>query len=570
MVSWRQRQRIGWEAVVNSVRGESNLAQAVRRLPHKTARLLEHLRRRGAGVTLTTKPWAIGRRDDAIARGAHKSAHMDCAFVFDEMGDFCEQQGCWIALPYSVVRNWPNLRVSPIGAVPERDRRPRLIVDYSFSELNAETLQLAPAEAMQFGRALNRILKRILEADPRYDPVQLAKIDIADGFYRVWVQFNDVPKLGVALPTSPGEPPLIAFPLTLPMVWVELPPYYFTVLTETVCDLENVRLRQRAATTTTHRLETIAATTPPSDDNATHAALLQERTCLSGRLRSDKRCSEGCPPTAYVDVYVDDFLLMAQTVPQQTRAMQTKLDAIDQQVFRPLAAHDPSHRKEPASVKKMLNGDACWATTKRMVTRAGPPPNVSWGGTSTPRLRPSPCHPISWSASSNCSTPSALHTNACRCNAGTNCWGNSVPCPQHFRAPGVSSPSSKTPCVEQITIECVLPRMYGIWRRTFGPSPTRCTHAQLGYGKSCPENPFSLELLMRAAPVWATYGVPAPRRRTTAPSCGACAIRTCDLGPAQGHHLHLRSGAGCPHRSQGRARPSPSDSRAHHLDGHGQ
>jgi hypothetical protein len=181
--------RIGWEAVVNRARGESNIARQVRRLPHKAARLLEHLRRRGAGVTTVAEPWTPKRRDEAVARGAHKSAHMDRAFVFDELTDFCKQ-GYWIVLPYSEVREWRMLRISPIGAVPQRDRRPRLIVDYSFSDLNAETLQLAPTEAMQFGRALQRVFKHIVEADPRYGPVHLAKIDIADGCnagtYRSW------------------------------------------------------------------------------------------------------------------------------------------------------------------------------------------------------------------------------------------------------------------------------------------------------------------------------------------------------------------------------------------------
>ena len=324
---------------MEKARGESNLSRAVRRLPYKAARLSEHLRRRGAGVTLTTKPWTAQQCDAAVARGAHKSAYMDRAFDFDEMRDFCEQ-GYWIVLPYAAVRNWENLRVSPIGAVPQRDRRPRLIVDYSFSDLNAETLKLAPAEAMQFGRALQRVLKHILDADPRFGPVYLAKIDIADGFYRVWVQFRDVPKLGVVQPTSHGEPPLLAFPLTLPMRWVELPPY-FTVLTETACNVANARLRRRAAATTQHRLETVAAT-PPPENNAVDAALHSERIRSFGRLRSHKRCSEGRPPTAYVDVYVDDLLLLAQTAPQQARVMRTTLEAIDE-IFRPLAAHDPAH-----------------------------------------------------------------------------------------------------------------------------------------------------------------------------------------------------------------------------------
>ena len=66
----------------------------------------------------------------------------------------------------------------------------------------------------------------------------MAKIDIADGFYRVWLQIADIPQLGVALPTTPGGDPLVAFPLALPMGWVESPPY-FTSLTETSCGLAN-------------------------------------------------------------------------------------------------------------------------------------------------------------------------------------------------------------------------------------------------------------------------------------------------------------------------------------------
>jgi hypothetical protein len=67
-----------------------------------------------------------------------------------------------------------------------------------------------------------------------------------------------------------------------------------------------------------------------------------------------------------VDVYVDDFLLLAQTATQRRRVMRAALHAIDD-VFRPLAPDDPSHRKEPASVKKMLKGDAYWSPQKRML-----------------------------------------------------------------------------------------------------------------------------------------------------------------------------------------------------------
>lgn len=346
---------------MSKARGESNVSRGVRHLPHKAARLLEHLRRRGAGVLTSTAPWTLHRLDAAVTRGSHKSAHQDREFVLEEMMDFC-RQGYWMVVPYAAVRHWTNLRLSPIGAVPQRDRRPRLIVDYSFSDVNGETVQLAPPEAMQFGRALHRVLKRIVEADGRYGPVYLAKIDIADGFYRVWLQSRDIIKLGVVLPTSPGQPPLIAFPLTLPMGWVESPPY-FTVLTETACDLANASLRHND-NATPHRLEQVAATLP---DTATVPALPSKRLRSHERLRSGQRPrSPGRPPVAAVDVYVDDFLLMAQTAPQRTKVLRTTLNAIDQ-VFRPLAPTDPNHRKEPASVKKMLKGDACWDTKKRIL-----------------------------------------------------------------------------------------------------------------------------------------------------------------------------------------------------------
>jgi hypothetical protein len=328
-------------------------------VPHKASRLLQHLRRKGASVWTTTLPWSAERCDEAVRRGSHKSAHEDREFVFQEMADFCAQ-GYWAVLPYTVVRHWSNLRVSPLGAVPQRDRRPRLIVDYSFSAVNAETVPLAPSEAMQFGRALQRVMTRVVQAERRYGHVYLAKIDIADGFYRVWLQIADIPKLGVVLPTSPGQPALIAFPLTLPMGWVESPPY-FTALTETACDLANQSLRardERARRMGAHRLEAVAATPPPDTGGP--------KTGAAVRRMEHRAPPQGRPPVAAVDVYVDDFLLLAQTEAQKRDVMRASLHAIDA-VFEPLSPQDPPHRKEPASVKKMLKGDACWATTKRIL-----------------------------------------------------------------------------------------------------------------------------------------------------------------------------------------------------------
>jgi hypothetical protein len=115
------------------------------------------------------------------------------------------KKGQWTVLPVQLVRHMRKLRISPTGVVPQRDCRPRTIVDYSFCDVNEDTAPWAPAEAMQFGRALHRILRRILEAHPRFGPVYISKVDIADGFYRVWLLLSDIPTLGVALPTTNGE-----------------------------------------------------------------------------------------------------------------------------------------------------------------------------------------------------------------------------------------------------------------------------------------------------------------------------------------------------------------------------
>ena len=368
-------QREGWQAYVDRVRGASNMASGVGALPHKAGRLLNHLRKRGAGVTMSTAPWSTAQCEAAMRRGPHKSSHGERVFVFEEILDFCKQ-GYWAVVPFSSVRHWRNLRVSPLGVVPQRDRRPRLIVDYSFSGVNDDTVPLAPKEAMQFGRALQRILTTIIKADPRFGHVHLSKIDIADGFYRVWLQCHDIPTLGVALPTTPGQPPLIAFPLALPMGWVESPPY-FSTLTETACDLanNNLRSRPRRRRSTVHRLEAVAST-PPDDA----VAYVGKGAAIS---HAEHERDQIRPPVASVDVYVDDFLLLAQTENNKQQVLRETLHSIDD-VLRPLNPSDPPHRKEPASVKKMLKGDACWSTAKRVLgwdidTRAStihlPPPS---------------------------------------------------------------------------------------------------------------------------------------------------------------------------------------------------
>jgi hypothetical protein len=70
-----------------------------------------------------------------------------------------------------------------------------------------------------------------------------AKVDIADGLYRIWVKAADVPKLGVLLPAGPGQERLTGFPVVLSMGWKESSTV-FTSATETVADLANDQITQ--------------------------------------------------------------------------------------------------------------------------------------------------------------------------------------------------------------------------------------------------------------------------------------------------------------------------------------
>ena len=208
-----------------------------------------------------TREWSEEHIREAIQRGPHKSATEHVEFLRTEFVDMI-QKGHWTLLPASLVEKLLGLRLSPLGVVPQRERRPRTICDYTYFGVNDETIAGAPVEAMQFGRALQRILHQIHNANPAHGPIYLSKIDIADGFYRVWLNTEDIPKLAVLFPTAKGEEPLIGFPLVLPMGWKESTPSFCTT-TETIVDLANEKLRDPSHQPAPHRLDLVSETPAP-------------------------------------------------------------------------------------------------------------------------------------------------------------------------------------------------------------------------------------------------------------------------------------------------------------------
>ena len=68
--------------------------------------------------------------------------------------------------------------------------------------------------------------------------MRLAKHDLKDSFYRMFLKPLDAPKLAVTIPVYPDEEPLVAIPLACTMGWTQSPPT-FSAMSETVADLAN-------------------------------------------------------------------------------------------------------------------------------------------------------------------------------------------------------------------------------------------------------------------------------------------------------------------------------------------
>ena len=113
-----------------------------------------------------------------------------------------------------------------------------------------------PLEVMQFGVALSWILWLLQHANPSQGPAYLAKYDISDGFYCMFLHPEDMLKLSVLMPCYKGELQLVAVLLSTIMGWVSSPPSFCTA-SETVADLANASLYKN--TVPPHHLEDAAS-----------------------------------------------------------------------------------------------------------------------------------------------------------------------------------------------------------------------------------------------------------------------------------------------------------------------
>jgi hypothetical protein len=149
---------------------------------------------------------------------------------------------------------------------------------------------------MQFGKALPRIIQRLVYCNKAFGPPLLAKIDLADGYYRVPLSPSAALELAVVLPGDGPYNQLLGLPLSLPMGWTYSPPY-FCDFTETATDIANASL---------HHTDL-----PPHPlEHFSRIGLLPAESQFRASALPPIGPST-LPPLATVDVYLDDFMTIA-------------------------------------------------------------------------------------------------------------------------------------------------------------------------------------------------------------------------------------------------------------------
>ena len=209
----------------------------------------------------------------AIRYGAHSSATKETTFVQTELQEQA-QAGHIKLFPLRAVRHIPRLWLSPLAAIPQRGRKPRLIYNFSWSGLNEAVTQVAHKEAMRFVKSLYRAIDCILTAPPKLGPTFLNKADLGDAYMQIWVRLEDIPSVAFLVPkATPDEEKLVRFHLSIPMGCVESAAFFCATI-KTVKDqaLDILSMRHTAPP---HHLEHLADTKPPENSAQEVAATLE-------------------------------------------------------------------------------------------------------------------------------------------------------------------------------------------------------------------------------------------------------------------------------------------------------
>jgi len=308
----------------------------------------------------------------AIERGAHPSACKPAAAAA-LLKETTEKvaQGYARLIPWDDLKNNlpPNIRISPIAAIPHKSRAFRMILDLSYmfnidgtpwpSVNMSSNPQAPPLNAMtQLGQVLPRLVHAIATSPEDHGPWVFLKLDIKDGFWRLMVPEKDEYNFCYVLPRQTNKEPIqLVVPSSLQMGWTYSPPY-FCAATETARDVAETLRSQ--PTLPPHHLE--AATIDKDDALRLHQ--LQHPTRWSS-----SELPERMKQLSYLlEIYVDDFAAALQCTDPQVLLHHSRalLHAIHS-VFPPAPPDSSDPDIEPISLKKLQEGEGVWAFRKEIL-----------------------------------------------------------------------------------------------------------------------------------------------------------------------------------------------------------
>jgi hypothetical protein len=197
----------------------------------------------------TGRPWSKMKMWEAVERGPHQSSLSPKAIAhFKAKSKEKVMAGQVQIVVWDDIKDIPppQLKVSPIVAIPHKSKDFRSILDLLFrlrlrnlgflDSVNDTTIKLAPKGALdQLGHTLSRIIHAFAEADDNAK-IFMAKWDIKDGFRRMDCKAGEEWNFTYVLPQEPNKPTKLIVPTSLQMGWVQSPPYFHAAM-ETAWDI---------------------------------------------------------------------------------------------------------------------------------------------------------------------------------------------------------------------------------------------------------------------------------------------------------------------------------------------
>ena len=213
-------------------------------MAHPAALMLVEFATVGCDAAINMQ-WTREMIEAAIARGAHPSTQLPepAAQLWQETLEKIEQGYARLVAWDSIKDNPPpNLKISPIAAIPHKSRGYQMILDLSYSvtidntshpSVNEATKpNIAPSHAMtQLGHVLPRLIYAVATAPENKGPLLFSKLDVKDGNWRMVVSPEDEWNFAYVLPKlTPDEPTQLVIPSCLQMGWCKSASYFCATL----------------------------------------------------------------------------------------------------------------------------------------------------------------------------------------------------------------------------------------------------------------------------------------------------------------------------------------------------